>query len=178
MRCWLRGSACALFLLAGNAVPVAQAMAMGVSPPDALGPSGYMATAPLRYGGDLSGPLQGHLLLVLQLPDPAGHLQGRVLLSNTAGEPATSGSVTGSIRPGHVPGGAACTLNVRLADDHGAGRDFVLHGICSSTTLSGAITTRARQRGWSIRQIFWWDSGDTGGRYWLTRTGDTIQAMP
>ncbi|WP_428377325.1 hypothetical protein [Lichenicoccus sp.] len=167
---WLRAAPCALLVLGGNATAPCRSLAAGVAPgPEAT--SQDMASAPLRYGGDLDGPLQGRLLLALQAPDANGRLQGHALLWSAAGETGTSGTVAGLIRSGHVPGGAACTLDLSLAGDHASGQVLILDGLCSPSTLSGAIRTHGPRPGWLARQIFWWDSGDTGGRYWLTRTG-------
>ena len=170
MNRWLLGTAFGLVVAAGTGLPSA-VRASSVSSNASGEMLEFMATAPLRYGGEVSGPSAGHLLLALQAPGADGHLQGRALLLGAAGEPKTSGTVSGSLHPGAIPGGAACTLDISFSGRRPAAPALVLDGVCSPRMLSGTITTQPPARGWFIRQILWWHSGDTGGRYWLTRTG-------
>ena len=135
---------------------------------------GEIREAPLRYAGDLEGPTTGHLVIGLQQPGTDGHLEGEALLVSTAGA-RSAGSVRGALRARSGPGGAPCRLQIEF-DAPSAGPALDLRGICSGTTLSGAVSTRRPKRGWVARQIFWWDDADSAGRYWLTRAG-SVQGL-
>nr|WP_321984127.1 hypothetical protein [uncultured Lichenicoccus sp.] len=173
----VHGAGWALLVAGGSLLATAPARA-AEAPAGLAAPAGSIGGMAFQYRGDLGGPLNGHLLLALQPPDANGHLQGQVLLLPAAGGAGTSGTVTGSIRSGPLPGGATCTLDVSLRGLRPAGRALVLEGTCSASKLSGSIRTQDPAAGWFARQIFWWPGGDTGGRYWLTRTGSIDRAEP
>jgi len=131
--------------------------------PDALVRT--MANQPLRYGGVLRGPVDGRLLLALDQPAPDGSLHGEAMLLTEDRHLIETASVAGEWAAAFVPGGHDCILRLALT-----GRTVILHGICAAEALSGEILTREEDADWLTRQIFWWNSNDTGGRYWLTET--------
>ena len=123
-----------------------------------------MAAQPLRYGGILRGPVDGHVLIGLDAPGSDGALHGEAVLLGADRRLIEAGTVSGRVQPQSVPGGHDCTVDLAFDD-----RVTTLRGICSDAAVSGELLDRSTALpGWLARQIFWWDHSDSRGRAWLT----------